>query len=56
MERAGFELRLSEAGLSVSAEGERLKQLRKHPESFAEWTSVVSGSVALVTALGGRPG
>ncbi|MCA9641796.1 MAG: hypothetical protein H6718_10285 [Polyangiaceae bacterium] len=56
LERAGFELRVSEAGLSVSAEGERLKQLRKHPELLAEWTSVVTGCVALVTALGGRPG
>lgn len=56
LERAGFELRVSEAGLSASAEGDRLKQLRKHPELFAEWTSVVSGCVELVTALGGRPG
>lgn len=56
LQHAGFDLRLSEAGLSASATEPLLGALRKHPERLAEWTSVVSQAIDLVIALGGRPG
>ncbi|MCA9627238.1 MAG: hypothetical protein KC766_06215 [Myxococcales bacterium] len=55
LRHAGFDLRVSEAGLSASADEELMRALRKRPERLAEWSQVIARCVELVRALGGRP-